>query len=496
MKHFVRILIVLMAMVFVFAGCNGGGGGSDDIVEGDVFKLNQKTGDLTLMNPDHKALREYHPETGDRLVLWGDDIGWCLWKLAVLEKATFEKNSGKGTETVNLWDLLEPGISRAVPYILKNDTKFGQKAVPIKLEDLPKADQELFVRITDPTSEHGAGDLVMAFDVDYKNDLIKTVDGEWVLSRNHTRSACDEDADGDGVTKGDGDCDDKNNTVYPGAPELCDGIDNDCDGDVDEGCQTCTDADGDGYYAESGCGTAVDCDDSDKYVYPGAEETCDGIDNNCDGDVDENCQTCTDADGDGYYAQSGCGTAVDCDDSDSAVFPGATEICGDGIDQDCDGSDESCEPTPPPAEDCVDVEIDKSAGVIRYKNAEAGFEGYDISEGSVYALSDKTGMDPNKAQENGVLMDYTGETLLFDPVATLFATGKSRFNFIYFPPENKYVWKYLWFNTVNLCPEDREDLEKITDSPEAPFADKDVTMGLEDRFNVFPGNTVPYRGKL
>lgn len=46
---------------------------------------------------------------------------------------------------------------------------------------------------------------------------------------------------------------------------------------------------------------------------------------------------CVDADGDGYYAQAGCGTAVDCDDNDSSIHPGADEICSDGIDNDCDG---------------------------------------------------------------------------------------------------------------------------------------------------------------
>ncbi len=137
--------------------------------------------------------------------------------------------------------------------------------------------------------------------------------------------------------------------------DCSDGIDNDCDGDVDgadSDCESeseCTDADGDGYYAEDGCGTAVDCDDSNADVNPGAQEVCDdGIDNNCDGSIDEGCETdnetqCTDADGDGYYAEDGCGTAVDCDDSNADVNPGAQEVCGDGIDNNCDGSiDEGC----------------------------------------------------------------------------------------------------------------------------------------------------------
>ena len=129
------------------------------------------------------------------------------------------------------------------------------------------------------------------------------------------------DGDGDGYTGAD-DCDDTDPTVYAGAPELCDGLDNDCDGAVpaDE-----TDDDGDGY---DECGDS-DCDDADAGIYPGAPELCDGLDNDCDGVVpaDE-----IDDDGDGYDE---CGGS-DCDDADAVTYPGATELC-DGVDNDCDG---------------------------------------------------------------------------------------------------------------------------------------------------------------
>ncbi|MBW3563151.1 MAG: S8 family serine peptidase [Acidobacteria bacterium] len=100
-----------------------------------------------------------------------------------------------------------------------------------------------------------------------------------------------------------------------------------------DGGSGCTDADGDGYCASD------DCDDNDASVNPGASEVCgDNIDNDCDGSVDEGCSTCTDADGDGWCAEDG-----DCDDSNAGVNPGETEVCGDGIDNDCDGSvDEGC----------------------------------------------------------------------------------------------------------------------------------------------------------
>ena len=94
----------------------------------------------------------------------------------------------------------------------------------------------------------------------------------------------------------------------------------------------CPDNDGDGHDA------SVDCDDSDPAIHPGAAEVCgDGKDNNCDGTVDEGSPSCTDADGDGYFAQLGCGTAVDCDDTRAAVHPGAPELCN-GLDDNCNGT--------------------------------------------------------------------------------------------------------------------------------------------------------------
>lgn len=93
----------------------------------------------------------------------------------------------------------------------------------------------------------------------------------------------------------------------------------------------CSDLDGDGVTPET------DCNDANPRVYPGAPELCgNGLDDNCDGYADESCPQCSDVDEDGFYAQVGCGF-VDCDDANPAINPGAVESCGDGVDNDCDG---------------------------------------------------------------------------------------------------------------------------------------------------------------
>jgi hypothetical protein len=105
----------------------------------------------------------------------------------------------------------------------------------------------------------------------------------------------------------------------------------------------CDDGDGDGYN-DAACG-GTDCDDGNFFVNPGVAEVCDdGIDNNCDGNIDEGCSSCPDADGDGYE-DAACG-GTDCDDGDFFVNPGVAEVCDDGIDNNCngdiDGDDAAC----------------------------------------------------------------------------------------------------------------------------------------------------------
>ncbi len=166
------------------------------------------------------------------------------------------------------------------------------------------------------------------------------------------------DSDADGFTPEDGDCNDSDESVNPDAEEIIgDGIDNDCDDLIDEDDTDTLDSDADGFTPFQG-----DCDDADASVNPDAEEnTDDGIDNNCNGEIDETSDDeeldglrhivddlldrldiiearlfTVDTDEDGFSPEE-----LDCNDSDNAVFPGADEIDGDGIDSNCDGEDDN-----------------------------------------------------------------------------------------------------------------------------------------------------------
>jgi hypothetical protein len=165
---------------------------------------------------------------------------------------------------------------------------------------------------------------------------------------------------------------------------------NDADATLNPNTKWYLDLDGDGYYNTTiliqcdnpGTGyirnpiAGQDCNDNDASIHPGAVELCDGIDNNCDGYIDNGAQSTfyRDNDGDGYgdvnntvlacSAPSGyVSDATDCNDNNSAVNPGATEICGNGIDDNCNGQiDEGCGTNPTIL--VADTTVAESAGQV------------------------------------------------------------------------------------------------------------------------------------
>ena len=217
------------------------------------------------------------------------------------------------------------------------------------------------------------------------------------------------DADGDGYLETD-DCDDQDSAVFPGAIEVCDAIDNNCDGEIDEGVSSSffldIDEDGFGNSAEEveACEAPEgyvpngnDCDDENSNAYPGNTEICDGLDNNCNEAVDEEVGTQYYFDGDedgfgdseeGVFAcepSSGfVENASDCDDENNTIYPDAEESC-DGLDNDCDG------------------EVDEDVGTLYYLDLDGDGYGNDQvfmlscspTSNYVTALGDCDDIDPN-----------------------------------------------------------------------------------------------------
>ena len=206
------------------------------------------------------------------------------------------------------------------------------------------------------------------------------------------------DEDGDGVPAGQ-DCDDTDAAIFPGAPEVCNGADDDCDGLTDEepvdGQRYAADQDGDGYgeplsivrACAPGPGLTddtTDCDDTNARIFPGAVEVCNDEDDDCDGLTDEDAADAqtfyADTDGDGHgdpqLPVEACtlpdGAAAwgdDCDDSRVSISPDAAEVWYDGVDQDCDGRDDDIDGDGYGIdEDCEDLDADISPGASELCN--------------------------------------------------------------------------------------------------------------------------------
>ncbi len=183
-------------------------------------------------------------------------------------------------------------------------------------------------------------------------------------------AACEEPV---GYVASSDDCDDIDGGVYPGASESCDTLDTDCDGETRDADSIDADlwhadTDGDSYGDAANTVAACDvpagyliddqdCDDADASAFPGGVEVCDGADNDCDATVDNDAGDAQtwflDADLDGYgdpsSTETSCAAApgyvaddTDCDDADASVSPAASEVCGNGVADDCGSADAAC----------------------------------------------------------------------------------------------------------------------------------------------------------
>ena len=233
------------------------------------------------------------------------------------------------------------------------------------------------------------------------------------------------------------DCDDSNAAYNPGATEVCDGEDNDCDFAIDDADASLDptsatewhhDRDSDGFGAAAvGATTCIapsgmvvddrDCDDGDAEIHPGADEVCNGVDDDCDAltddrdpDLDTSTGTAfhTDADGDGYgdasTAVAACVNpgglvvdATDCDDSTSAIHPGATEVCN-ALDDDCDALIDDADPS-----------LDLSTTSTWYEDADG--DGLGVSS-TVQACDQPSGYTDNADDcDDSGFDDYDGDLL-------------------------------------------------------------------------------------
>jgi len=239
---------------------------------------------------------------------------------------------------------------------------------------------------------------------------------------------CDEDGDGViSVAAGGEDCDDTRADVYPGAPERCDTLDNDCNGAIDNDDPQVqsdivfyADADGDGagdpnaafacqeYADPANTNTGLlltnsnDCDDTNAQVNPNAGELCDGFDNNCDGNIDDVGLWFEDLDNDGFgvdglQVSGACdlpansqlaASAGDCDDSNPDISPSAEEVPYDGIDDNCNGGQD-------------DWDVDNDGWVPAEFWGEASTANSLLDPGNTWYEGPGDCNDTNAAQNNG-----------------------------------------------------------------------------------------------
>lgn len=246
-----------------------------------------------------------------------------------------------------------------------------------------------------------------------------------------TQAGCDfdcTDTDADGVYVCAGDCDDDDDTVFPAAPQICDGVNNDCSHPSWPAMIDTNEADDD---LDGSTECEGDCDDSAPNVFPGAPQLCDGVNNDCDHPSWPNLTDTNDGDDDGDFF-SDC--AGDCDDTVGTTYPGAPQLC-DGINNDCDAN----WPIVPPEEidddndtffecqgDCNDADPAVNPAAIEVCNAidddcddltDEDELGEDTDGDAVHNLCDncREAFNPNQADTDGDTHGNACDNCVFAP---------------------------------------------------------------------------------
>jgi len=273
------------------------------------------------------------------------------------------------------------------------------------------------------------------------------------------------------------DCNDRDRRINPGADEICNNIDDDCDTFVDDDDPNILEAsqdtfyrdgDGDGYgdasrpvlacVAVPGFSTprSTDCDDLNAMINPGAVDICNGgIDDDCDPSTDEDTVSgdayYIDTDGDGYGETQtevrSCSVVPDrvllpddCDETDTDINPGADDVCEDGIDQDCSGADARCR------------------------------EGFEISASARGAGGDN--------QMRGVVLEATSRELVIDFALRASLVEPCTFDY------------YLWSRADEASPWQVEGTNQVEHQPalnqflRSGFFDVEVVPGVEYAYGV------------